>query len=270
MVAEGTRSSLADELETALVAANEASELLVQRWRKDNRIELKSPREQVCEADLLAQEKIKSAIASRFPQDLFLAEEDSPRNPPQTGHRVWHVDPLDGTTNYIKGLTLWGVSIALCDVDGITHVGVVKCPLLRETFAAEKGAGAWLNGSSIRCSSVNTLAEAVIGSGFPYSAERGTSQESWHRVTNEALATRCHGASALDLCYVADGRLDGFFEHSLGTWDTAAGMLIASESGARVTDFNDTRLQSPSPDVVAANPAIHPQLIDLLDEPGPQ
>ena len=251
------------ELAVALELAASAGDLLLGYAESGVHRERKSRRELVSEADVAAQELIVAGLRRAFPDDAIVAEEEGGSSGSSGAGRRWFVDPLDGTTNFLKGQPRWGTSIGFYGPDGLA-VGVVTCPPQREIYHAHTGGGAYLNGSTISCSDVTEPDDAVVASGFPYDLEERSNLGEWAIVTRKALAVRCLGAAAIDLCDVATGRIDAFWEQRLGLWDTAAGIVIASEAGAIVTDLGGGPLTSPSRDVVAANRALHSRLLPLL------
>ncbi|MBW3641730.1 MAG: inositol monophosphatase [Actinobacteria bacterium] len=194
-----------------------------------------SATDMVSEVDRASERLIVDALRSARPSDGVLAEEGGSHDG-SSGVR-WVIDPLDGTTNYLYGFPAFTVSIA-AEIDGRSQVGVVVDPLRGETFAAVEGGGATCNGSPIHCGGKDELATALVGTGFSYDAAR-------RRIQARALAAvlpvvrdiRRAGAASLDLCWVACGRLDGYYEHGLQPWDFAAGALIAAEAGATVGDL---------------------------------
>ena len=194
---------------------------------------LKRGEELVTDIDIQLDTMISAELAALFPNDQRLTEELTPNatSPTLMYDALWVVDPIDGTVNFAHGHVHVAVSIAWC-LHGEPQIGVVHAPFLNDTYTAIRGEGAWRNGTPIRCRDVAALDEALIGTGFPY--DRGARQAHLAlagRVLNCCRDLRRNGAAALDLCHVADGRLDGFFE-SVSPWDMAAGSLIACEAGA--------------------------------------
>ena len=221
-------------------------------------VEQKSSRtDMVSDADRDAEALIRDLLADERPDDGFLGEEGSQAD--GASGRRWVVDPLDGTTNYLYRFPAWVVSIALEDEDG-GLVGVVHDPLRRETFTAIRGEGARLDGAAIAVSGAVRLDTALIGTGFGYAAERRIAQA---KVVSQLLPRvrdiRRAGAAALDLCMVACGRLDGYYERGLNAWDWSAGSLIASEAGASVLPLAGEPFG-----LVAASPAIAEPLAALV------
>jgi myo-inositol-1(or 4)-monophosphatase len=218
----------------------------------------------VSDADRDAEALIRDLLAAERPQDGLLGEEGAAA---ESGNgRRWVVDPLDGTTNYLYRFPAWVVSVALEDAAspsggaGGALVGVVHDPLHRETFTAERGRGARLNGSAIAVSGVTSLDSALIGTGFGYAAERRSEQAAVvSRLLPRVRDIRRAGAAALDLCMVACGRLDGYYERGLNAWDWSAGSLIASEAGAAVRP-----LEGEPFGLVACSPGIAEPLTALV------
>jgi myo-inositol-1(or 4)-monophosphatase len=225
------------DLELAERAARTAGEVLLTYFgRPPEGLERKSSRnDPVSDADREAERAIVGLLASERPGDGLLAEEGSSRE--GSSGRRWIVDPLDGTVNFLYGFPCWGVSIALEDADGMA-VGVVHDPTRGETFRAARGGGAELGGSPLRVRSPRTLDRALVGTGFGYDRARRAAQGAlMAQLLPQVRDIRRTGAAALDLSWLAAGRLDGYFEHGLNTWDWAAGRLIAEEAGGSVVEL---------------------------------
>jgi len=211
----------------------------------------------VSDADRDAEAVIERILLGERPDDGLLAEEGS-HSEGRSGRR-WVVDPLDGTTNFLYGFPAWAVSVALEDSDG-GAVGVVCDPVRGETFAAARGLGSRCNGESIEVNDPERLGSALIATGFGYDAERRKEQaERLVAVIPHVRDVRRAGAAALDLCWVAAGRIDGYYERGLQPWDWAAGRLIAAEAGAALRELVDEPTG-----LVAASPAIADELFDLV------
>jgi myo-inositol-1(or 4)-monophosphatase len=211
----------------------------------------------VSDADRAAEEAIGKLLAAERPHDGLIAEEGS-RAEAASG-RSWLVDPLDGTVNYLYRLPAWCVSVALQDADG-TAVGVVRDPLRDETFAAWRGGGCSLNGAVVRVRERAELSRALVATGFGYERDRRAAQaEVVSRVLPEVRDIRRAGAAALDLAWLAAGRLDGFWERGLMAWDWAAGALLVEEAGGAITE-----LPGEPAGLVAAHPGLLPQLAGLV------
>ena len=219
-----------------------------------------SPTDVVTAADRASEALLVKGIRSARPDDAVLGEEGASHDG-SSGVR-WVVDPIDGTVNFLYGLPQWAVSIGI-EVDGVTEVGVVFDPAKDELFTAVRGGGAELNGRRLRCTEVTELSQALVATGFSYEAARRLRQA---RVLAALLPqvrdVRRLGAGALDLCAVAAGRVDAYYEQALSPWDMCAGLLIAAEAGARVGGL---RGAAPGAALVLASaPAVHDALRDLL------
>lgn len=216
---------------TAMGAAFQASLVLRERFGKRHDIKKKGGIDLVTEADLASEKVILKVIRAAFPDHNILAEESGGSRAPEGP--LWIVDPLDGTTNFAHHLPLFSVSIAF-SLDGCTRFGLVANPITGEVFSARKGAGAFLNGSPIHVSAGDKVSESLLVTGFPYDlADRFEGLLTrFSKVLSASQGVRRLGSAALDLCWVACGRFDGFWEENLKPWDTAAGALIACEAGA--------------------------------------
>ncbi len=250
----------------AIDIAREAGEMLLRYAATGVTPDRKGRIDLVSEADRETEHLIRDRLATNFPDDLVIGEEGNPETAETAveGRSRWYVDPLDGTTNFLRGGDRWGVSLGWCGPDDAIGVGVVFVPRRNEMFAASTSAGAELNGKKIRVSNVERLVDAVVGTGFPYHFEGPTNFSEFEAVTRKALAIRCQGAAALDLCDVACGRLDGFWEQGLAPWDTAAGTAIALEAGAIVTDMTGRARNGPLTNIVVGGPDLHPILVSAL------
>lgn len=227
-------------------------------------VSVKGPGEFVSTADLRAEKVLRGELGKGRQGYGFLMEESGVETGTDTRHR-WIVDPLDGTTNFLHGIPHFAISIAL-ERDGEIIAGVVYEPLRDEMFWAEKGAGAFLNDRRLRVSGRRQLSEAVIGTGIPF-AERGH-HDSYLATLGAVMAAtsgvRRLGSAALDLAYVAAGRLDGFWEFGLSPWDIAAGIIIVREAGGYITDLAGGHGMLETGDVLVANDHLHLPLAQLL------
>lgn len=215
-------------------------------------------------ADIESEKAIVDSIRSAFPDHSILAEEVGLlEGRPETR---WIIDPLDGTTNFAHSLSIFAVSIAFLH-RGTTVFGIVLNPCSGEMFAAVKDQGASLNNQTIDVSSAATVRDALLVTGFPYDLDRMTSKilERFARCLPAAQGIRRLGSAALDLCYVACGRFDGFWEENLKPWDTAAGMLIAMEAGAHISDFEGQPFDIDKKQILATNGHIHSEMLTLLN-----
>ncbi len=245
-----------------IAAAFKGGKILQERYGRLRSIRKKGAIDLVTEADVQSEAVIIDTITAAFPDHAILAEESGKH----AGHGGrWIIDPLDGTTNFAHGLPQFCVSIAFAMHDEIL-AGFVLAPLLDELFVGIKGQGAHHNGTSITVSKTARLAESLLVTGFPYD-HHTIFDELMHRFGECLKATqgvRRLGSAALDLCYVANGRFDGFWEQHLKPWDTAAGYLIASEAGARTTDFSAAPYAMHAQEILCTNGTIHDELITLL------
>lgn len=228
-----------------------------------------SPTNLVTEMDRRAEALIIEAIQAECPGDAILSEERGTVGKPS--NRRWIIDPLDGTTNYAHGIPIFCVSIAL-EVDNQTRLGVVYDPNLDECFVAERGRGAWLNGERLAVSAAATLNESLVATGLPYDI-RETSHTNLAEFA--AFSLRCQGvrrmgSAVLYFCYVAAGRLDGYWELRVGPWDAAAGVLMVEEAGGQVTNLQGGLLNPERPEVVASNGRIHDEMLRVLKEARPR
>lgn len=251
--------------EYAKKLALEAGEILKRKFGKVRRIDFKGEINIVTEADCISQEYIKKSIKEKYPDHSILSEEDLEIK--SSAPFRWIVDPLDGTTNFAHGLPIFAVSIAV-EYEGEIFTGVVYNPISKELFWAERGEGAFLGKRRIKVSETNSLSKALLATGFPYDI-REDSNNNLNHFSNFALraqAIRRLGAAALDLCYVACGRFDGFWELKLFPWDVAAGILIVEEAGGKITDFKGFPTDIYSKEIVASNGKIHDEMIKVLNE----
>ena len=256
-------------LSTAIEAALAAGRIHREHFRQNLPIQKKGPIDLVTEADVVAEREIRGLIARRFPDHAVLGEETPASVEHAPGRCRWIVDPLDGTTNFAHGLAFFCVSIAL-EIDGSLELGVVYDAITEELFTAEHGQGARLNGQPIHVSRTDTLIDGLLCTGFPYSIrERRQRQvEVFSAFLGRARAVRRLGSAALDLCYVAAGRFDGFWEEQLHAWDIAAGAVIALEAGGRVTDFENRPIDLFGGQIVVSNGRLHENMLAVISEAG--
>jgi myo-inositol-1(or 4)-monophosphatase len=245
------------ELTVARLAAAEAAALMLRRERMPEARE-KAPADLVTEVDEAAERLILARIHAHFPADAIVAEESASQRSNAT--RAWIVDPIDGTVNFVHGHPFTCVSIAFADTGG-PAVGVVHAPFLGEVYHAVRGGGAWCNDLPIRVSSTSEARHALLATGFPFKPGKGD-PDGFLRIVSQMLRTtrgvRRAGSAALDLAYVAAGRVDGFFELGLSPWDIAAGMLLVQEAGGRVGGWPDDRTGPlETGNVLASNGLLH-------------
>jgi myo-inositol-1(or 4)-monophosphatase len=250
-------------LNFAIRVAKDAGRLLRDRVGTRIDIDHKGSINLVTDVDLASERLIREAISTYYPRHEVLGEEGGLSD--SGSEYRWIVDPLDGTTNYAHGYPIFCVSIAL-ECKGEIELGVVYDPMRDELFTAEQGGGAALNNRPIRVSKTAELIEGLLSTGFPYDIKTSklTNLDHWANFAMNAQALRRDGAAALDLCYVACGRFDGFWELNLSPWDTAAGALIVTEAGGRVTNFSGGPFSNYKPEVVASNGLIHDRMLEVL------
>lgn len=252
-----------DFLDTAIIAAKAAGTLQRERLWLEHDIAFKGESNLVTEVDTACEEMIVGAIRGKYPEHDILAEENAYR-PLNSSHK-WIIDPLDGTTNYAHGFPWFAVSIAL-EIDGEVQAGVVYHPMMNELFTATKGKGAFLNGESIHVSRRAPLKNCLLATGFPYDRrwDNENNFTNFAKMQMAARAVRRVGAAALDLAYVAAGRLDGYWECKLKPWDVAAGMLLVEEAGGRVSNHGGGPYSIYDHRIMASNGLIHDDMIEVL------
>ena len=257
-------------LSVATDAARHGGAVLTECMRNGFHIELKQTINLVTNADHQAEQQIIDVIHAAFPDHPVLAEERGLSKHSPSRYK-WVIDPLDGTTNFAHGFPAYCVSIGVeCDGRGI--IGVVYDPTRDELFTAQMGQGAYLNGLPISVSTTNHLDRALLVTGFAYNIRETTNNNLNHfaRFVLKVQGLRRTGTAALDLCYVAAGRFDGFWEVTLNPWDMAAGVVILREAGGRVTDFKGAPHSIYGQELVASNGSIHQAMLNLLQaDPTP-
>jgi myo-inositol-1(or 4)-monophosphatase len=226
------------------------------------RISYKGPLNLVTEADLASEREVVGILKRRFPGAAILAEEAGEESG-DSGLR-FIIDPLDGTTNFAHGYPVFAVSIACEEGDTVT-AGAVYDPVREELFTAARGKGAFRNGRRLSVSATKRLEEALLVTGFPYDLKEDLTGNLrlFHRFMGASRAIRRDGSAALDLCYVAAGRFDGFWEEKLGPWDTSAGALIVEEAGGRISDLAGAPFHYRKGAIVASNAILHDQMLEL-------
>ena len=244
--------------------AREAGALLMGYFDKNIKVEYKGDADLVTAADRNSEKLIRERIRETWPGHDVLGEEEGLRD---TGSEFrWYVDPLDGTTNFAHGFPVFCVSMGL-QHNNVMVAGLCYDPTRNEMFAAERGKGATLNDRSIHVSKTAKLAESLVGTGFPsHKRHKNPNVHFYHQITLRTHGVRRAGSAAIDLCYVACGRTDGFWEFNLNPWDTAAGVLMVEEAGGRVTDFKGGPFQLNSRETLASNGLIHGALRHEFEE----
>jgi len=248
------------------ILAKQAGVILKNGYGKRHQIASKSHAiDLVTETDRRSEEFLLESIRRRWPKHTIVAEESGKHS---GNTSLWYIDPLDGTVNFAHGVPIFSVSIAYAE-GGIVQMGVVYNPISDECFCARRGEGAFLNGRRLHVSKTAELANSLLVTGFPYDIWENPDNNLDHfaRFAVRTQGVRRLGSAALDLCFVAAGRFDGYWELRLKPWDVAAGGLIAAEAGAVVTNLHGGEdYLSPPQSILAANPAIHPQMLTVLNE----
>jgi myo-inositol-1(or 4)-monophosphatase len=253
-------------LTTAIEAVARAGDIMMSRSGGDFRVDKKGPIDLVTDVDMAIEREFRALVAGRFPDHHVLAEElgGSREVPPGP---CWVFDPIDGTTNFAHGLPIFCASVAL-EVDGVAEVAAVYDPNRKELFTAERGGGAFLNGQPLHVSPARMLVDAMLVTGFPYDVHERVEEivGLFGAFVGRARAVRRLGSAAIDLCYVAAGRLDAFWESDLKPWDIAGGSLIVQEAGGRVTDMAGARFSSRAGSVLASNGLLHEPMLKVIDD----
>jgi myo-inositol-1(or 4)-monophosphatase len=251
-------------LTTAIEAVIHAGDLQMAQFGRDFQIDKKGPIDLVTEVDMAVEQAFRAMIAERFPDHQILAEEMGGAAAVPSGP-CWVFDPIDGTSNYAHGLPIFCASLAL-EMNGVAEVAAIYDPTRKELFTAERGGGAFLNGQPLRVSAAARLVDAMLVTGFPYDVHTRVDEivGLFGAFVGQARAVRRLGSAAIDLCYVAAGRLDGFWETDLHAWDIAAGALIVAEAGGRVTRTDGNLYTSRGGDVLATNARLHDAMLEVI------
>jgi myo-inositol-1(or 4)-monophosphatase len=252
-------------LETAVRAARAAGDIIKQDFGKPMDIAFKDRVNPVTETDLKAERAILTIVNEAFPTHAVMAEESAQAE--SEAEYLWIADPMDGTTNFTHGYPCVAVSIALYH-NNKPLVGVVFNPLHDELFAAERGKGSSLNGSPLHVSATDSLERSLLCTGFPYRLREEPADvfPVFEKISLLAQGIRRDGSAAIDICYVAAGRFDGFWERGLRPWDTAAGLLILEEAGGRATDYSGNAFHPFLKEVVVSNGLIHDELLRAMSQ----
>jgi myo-inositol-1(or 4)-monophosphatase len=251
-------------LATAIEAVIRAGEMQMERFGGIFQVDKKGTIDLVTEVDVAVERMFRALVAERFPDHQVLAEEFGGEAAVPAGP-CWVFDPIDGTTNFTHGLPIFCSSLAL-EIDGVADVAAIYDPNRRELFTAERGGGAFLNGRPLHVSTTETLVDAMLVTGFPYDVHSRIEEivGLFGVFVGRARAVRRLGSAAIDLCYVAAGRMDGFWESDLKPWDVAGGALIVAEAGGRVTNMDGSAFASRGRHVLATNNCLHDAMLDLI------
>lgn len=251
---------------TLLEALREAGTIMIAGASKAKDIRKKSEVSIVTETDLESEKRIVEIIRSSFPDHAFLTEESPPEG---NSASRWIIDPVDGTTNFAHNYPVSCVSIAY-EENGCLEAGGVFDPFRNELFFALRGEGAFLNGRPIKVSKIVSLSDALLATGFPYDCREKADEylAVFKKFMMRVQGLRRAGAAAIDLCYVACGRFDGYWENNLNAWDKAAGMLIIREAGGKVTDYAGNPLTLEASSNLASNGLLHDAMLEILNSSG--
>ncbi len=251
-------------LEIAVEIAREAGALIAQLAQRPHEIAYKRPADLVTDADRRSEALIVERLHSHFPKHAIVAEEGSGLE--SDSDYCWYVDPLDGTTNFAHGFPVFCVSLGLA-YRGEVIAGTVYDPTREELFTAERGAGAYLNHKRLTVSKTPTLSESLLATGFPpFASNHEVNMELFFRLTQLSHGIRRAGSAALDLCSVAAGRFDGFWELKLNPWDKAAGSLMVTEAGGKITDLAGHPFELLGHEIFASNGHIHEESVQVFSE----
>jgi myo-inositol-1(or 4)-monophosphatase len=251
-------------LTTAVEAVVRAGDMQMASFGRNVHVDKKGAIDLVTEVDVAVEKMFRALIAERFPDHQILAEEMGGAYTPPAGP-CWVFDPLDGTTNYAHGVPIFCTTLAL-EIDGVAELAAVYDPNRRELFTAERGDGAFLNGAPITTSNARDLLDAMLVTGFPYDVHSRVDEivGLFGAFVGRARAVRRLGSAAIDLCWVAAGRMDGFWESDLKPWDIAGGALIVAEAGGRVTGVEGQPFTSRGGHVLASNGYVHDDMLAVI------
>lgn len=257
-----SREDLAELCEVAGRIARQAGERINELTPQQRHVQFKGRRDMVTEVDQASEELIISAIQSQYPDHAIVAEESGGTAFQDAAFR-WYIDPLDGTTNFVHGFPAYCVSLA-CSHEETLVAAAIYDPVKDELFTAWLGGGAYLNDRRISVSLVAGLQDSLLATGFPYVNDEVYHQNMslWVKIYGQTQGLRRGGAAALDLAYVAAGRLDGFWEYSLSPWDQAAGALLVTEAGGKVTRTDGSAFIPEHKSILASNTVLHPVLLE--------
>lgn len=259
---------MSEFLQTAIDIVTRAGEIQLARQESGFRVSKKGTIDLVTEVDLECERMCRALIAERFPDHDVLAEEfgEGSSTRPRSRWR-WVFDPLDGTTNYAHGLPIYCASLGL-EIDGRTEIGAVYDPTRRELYTAVRGGGARLNDRRLAVSHTATMIDALMVTGFPYDVHQKTGDlvAMFGEFLSRARAVRRLGSAALDLCYVAAGRFEAFWEQHLKPWDVSAGALIVEEAGGRVTGMDGSPFDASAGHLIASNGRVHDEMLSVIRE----
>ena len=253
-------------LATAIDAVRRAGRMQLDAFGGGFAVRKKGVIDLVTDVDLALERELRELIAERYPDHDVLGEELGPPDTERPSARhCWILDPIDGTTNFAHGLPIFCASLAL-EIDGVVTLGAVFDPTRDELFTAERGVGAWLNGERLSVSTNDRLVDSLLVTGFPYTVHEQADEMLglFGAFISASRAVRRLGSAALDVCYVAAGRMEGFWEQGLGTWDIAAAALLVEEAGGRVSDLDGGPFVLRTGRLVASNGRVHDEMLATI------
>lgn len=256
-------NTLEGKLKFAIRIAKRGGKIAKNNYGKHLKVEQKTGKEFVTHVDKQIESMLVKAITKTFPDHAIIGEE-SGQHGNKNADWTWIIDPLDGTSNYFHGHIFFGVSIGLMHKNKLV-LGVIECPMLRETYSAAKGHGAFLNEKRIHVSKIKKLKNGLLATGF-HPKIRNPNIKFFETFLHSASGIRRCGAAALDLCYVAAGRFDGFWEFHLNPWDVAAGTVIVREAGGKVTNIDGSTFKMSNEEILATNGHLHSQMKNILNK----
>ncbi len=264
-----TNNPYSHYLELAKKAAEIGREVLMSYYGRLRNVEEKRDAGLVSEADKESEDRIREFLAKETPDFEFLGEEGGLTKTETQAKGRWICDPLDGTTNYIHQFPFFCVSVAL-EFEGKMVAGVIDVPVYQQIYEATRGGGSYLNGEKLQVSDIDSLTEGLFVTGFSYKRGEELNQQAkaFLRLMQDARGVRRTGSAAMDLCLVASGVFDGYWEKYLKPWDTAAAALIVQEAGGTVTDFQGNSYDPFALEVIASGPKVHGKLMDVLNSQG--
>ena len=250
-------------LTTAIEAVLRAGKIQMESFGRNIQIDKKGAIDLVTDVDVAVERMFRDLVAERFPDHHVLAEEMG--GSAGISGPCWIFDPIDGTTNYAHGIPIFCASLAF-EIDGVAEVAAVFDPNRQELFTAERGGGAFVNGRRIHVSATTSLVYAVVVNGFPYDVHSRVQEivGLFGAFVGRARAVRRLGSAAIDMCYVAAGRMDGFWESDLKPWDVAGGALLVAEAGGHVSHMDGSTFSSRHPNVLATNGRLHDEMLDVI------
>lgn len=260
-----SKTELTKMRKVALEAALDAGSIQTRYFRKKFDVREKGSLGLVTEVDIKSENAIIRRLSRAFPEIQFRAEESSSTSKIKSDQPMWHIDPLDGTTNFAHGFPMYCVSIGLA-IGDTPILGVIHAPSLGETWYAQQGGGAFLNQRRVQVSETSKIKDCLVCTGFSYSSgtKLSSAVKRFHKVSKVARAVRRPGAAALDIAYLSSGTYDAFWEQGLSSWDVCAGIAIATEAGAVITDYKGKPAKLAGSELLISNKRVHKKMMQLL------